>query len=363
MGNFFKIDSNVDLSYTNKEGNGKVVKDAIQLVSGTDGSSILTNSNGQIDDYTLVDDLTATTSISGRGILFNETGDIIAKKGNFVLRDDNGNIFSLDDIKYNNIKEDSLNKMYLRDQSLVDITNGNTNYISMDQLIDSAKQTVLSTGNGNIVQITNNKQINTTTSEIMTVPLSKENTVFIKCKVIVSQDAYITLSDTTDEENPIELSQTEITSKGSNNAYINYIGSLDHIEDDITYDTSKTTIYNSFYKRFFMSSRQEGDTYIKDAPHKLTLTSTVPFEIAYMNIIVSDKRNNELVKNGITVFKDQDRGNILFDNEFIDDDYIISSLESSSPVNLWWSNKSKSNFTINVDKPFTGYITWEAMSK
>jgi len=112
-----------------------------------------------------------------------------------------------------------------------------------------------------------------------------------------------------------------------------------------------------------MSSRQEGDTYIKDAPHKLTLTSNVPFDIAYMNIIVSDKRNNELVKNGITVFKDQDRSNILFDDDFLDEDYIISSLESSSPVNLWWNNKSKSSFTINVDKPFTGYITWEAMSK
>ena len=135
MPNYFKLDSNVDLTYIDSEGNEKIVKDAIQVVSGTDGSETITNDRGIIEDYTVVNDLTSVKSISGRGIIFDSIGDIVAKKGNIVLRDGIGNNLTVSSIKYNNIKENSIGTNSLRDKSLVDVTNGTKDYITVNQIL------------------------------------------------------------------------------------------------------------------------------------------------------------------------------------------------------------------------------------
>ena len=361
MPNYFKLDSNVDLTYIDSEGNEKIVKDAIQVVSGTDGSETITNDRGIIEDYTVVNDLTSVKSISGRGIIFDSIGDIVAKKGNIVLRDGIGNNLTVSSIKYNNIKENSIGTNSLRDKSLVDVTNGTKDYITVNQILASAQKTVLSAGNGNVVQASNKKDIDSTISELLTIPLSKDNQVLVKCKINVAEDAYITLSDTTISGGEVELAQTQVKTTGLTCAYITYSGQLEHLQDDVNFDTSKVAVYNSFYKRFFTNSRQTGDTYTKDSPHKLTLASTVPFSVAYMNIIVSDNKANEKVINGSIILNNQNRYTLKFEDEFEDDEYIISSLDSSEPISIWWSDKKSSGFVINLDRNFSGTVYWEAI--
>jgi hypothetical protein len=361
MPNYFKLDSNIDLSYTDNEGNEKIVKDAIQVVSGTDGSSTITDSRGLVEDYTLVDDITETTSISGRGILFDNIGDILAKKGNLLFRDTSGNVLTLDSIKYNNIKEDSINNTYFRDKSLDSVTNGTKDYVSVNQLLKTAQESVLAPGNGNIVQATNKKEIDSDLLELLTVPLSDSNIVSVKCKINMTQDAYITLTDTTISGGEVVLSDVEIKTDRLSCAYLNYTGTLEYLQDSFEYDTSNTAIYNSFYKRFFTNSRIVGDSYEKDAPHKLTLKSSSPFSVAYMNIIVSDNKRKDTVKNGTIILNNQDRHVLRFDEDFEDNEYVISSLETSEAISVWWVDKKSSGFTINLDRNFTGSIYWEVV--
>ena len=191
--------------------------------------------------------------------------------------------------------------------------------------------------------------------------MSKDNQVLVKCKINVAEDAYITLSDTTISGGEVELAQTQVKTTGLTCAYITYSGQLEHLQDDVNFDTSKVAVYNSFYKRFFTNSRQTGDTYTKDSPHKLTLASTVPFSVAYMNIIVSDNKANEKVINGSIILNNQNRYTLKFEDEFEDDEYIISSLDSSEPISIWWSDKKSSGFVINLDRNFSGTVYWEAI--
>ena len=361
MPNYFKLDTNVDLTYIDPDGVHQLVKDAIQVVSGTDGSSEITNNDGSFDDFTAIGDLTTTTSISGRGVLFNDTGDIIASKGNMVFRDAEGNTLSLNSIKYRNVKEDALNNTYLRDQSLRDKTEGTKEYVSVNQILEASQESVLAPGNGNVVQVNQIQTVNNDTIEILTVPLSDTNNILIKCKVIVSQDAVVTLVDETISGGEVELTSSRVTCSTDTPLYLTYSGSLEQIVDDVNFKTSYTAIYNNFYKRFFQSGRQLGDSFEQDAPHKLVLRSTVPFSLGYMNIIVSDQKNNQQIKSSSIIMNDSDIHVLKFEEDFEDINYTITSLDASEPIGLWFTDKSASGFTINLDRKFTGRIFWEAI--
>lgn len=363
MPDFFKLDSNIDLSYIDSNGEHQIIKDAIQVVSGTDGSSVITNEDGTISDYTIVSDLTTSTSISGRGILFSETGDIVAKKGNLVFRDAEGNILTPNLVRYKNVKEDSLNNTFLRDKSLEDVTSGTKEYLSVNQILEAAKQSVLAPGTGNILQASQKKEINTDSVELLTIPLTPSNQVTVKGKVIVPSDATLTLVDETISGSYIELAKSEVKVKSETPVYINFTGNLEHTTEDIEYSVSKTAIYNSFYKRFFQSSRQEGESYTQDSPHKLVLRSSTPFTIGYLNILVSDeKRGNDVIGSQV-VLNDSNIYNIVFDEPLEDENYIISDLTASDIVGVWYSDKKNTGFTINLDRNFTGTINWEVTSE
>jgi len=361
MPNYFKLDSNVDLTYTDANGDQQLVKDAIQVVSGTDGSVTITNDDGSLDDFSIVEDLATTTSISGRGVVFNEKGEIIASKGNIVFRDAEGNTLSLNSIKYRNIKEDALNNTYLRDQSLTDKTNGTKDFVSVNQILEASQESVLSPGNGNVIQVNQIQTINTDNVEILTVPLSEANQVFVKCKVIVDQDALVTLYDETIAEEPITLTSSKVTCSGDTPLYLTYSGNLPQIEDDIAYNTSYTAIYNNFYKRFFQSARQDGDTFQRNAPHNLVLRSDVPFSLGYMNIIVSDTKSSQQLKSGKVILNDTELFSLKFDDAYEDIEYTISSLDPSEPIGIWYSDKSTKGFTINLERKFTGTVYWETI--
>jgi hypothetical protein len=377
MAKFFKLDSNIDGHYIDYNGDEQVIKNFIQVVSGVDGSSVTPNVYGQVSDIENVDDLTAITSISGRGILYSSEGKIVGKKGDLIIRDVDNNQFSINTITYKTIKENDDLSSYLRDQSLVNVTNNSDIFLDLNNLIKGAKQNVLSPGNGNIIQFGRRDISNNSEIYLRTVPISSENKVIISGKVIVSQECVAELVDAPEGTQETVLASVYLSPRSSaiKPLYINWGGILPqyNITNPDTYFIESQTvdedferenkiIYNNFLKKHFQktedSTGQVNSIYFK---HKVVLRiKTGTFLQASLNMMVSDTTPYEQIERGTINVQNQLTSDVRFSNVFPASDYSIV-LSTSIPVKTWYSQKSADGFIINYNRAFMGKLYWTAI--
>lgn len=65
-------------------------------------------------------------------------------------------------------------------------------------------------------------------------------------------------------------------------------------------------------------------------------------------------------KSGSISISNGDLAKVVFDNEFSDANYSIT-LSCNKNINIWYTNKKPSGFTIRAEKRFTGTIDWSAL--
>lgn len=89
--------------------------------------------------------------------------------------------------------------------------------------------------------------------------------------------------------------------------------------------------------------------------------SDTPITNMSVDVIIFDTNKSESVgrKAGNISFKNQNTTNITFDNPFTGSDYTIS-LSCNKNINIWYTNKKSTGFTIVSENKFTGTIDWIA---
>ena len=377
MAKFFKLDSNIDGHYTDYNGDEQVIKNFIQVVSGTDGSSVTPDIYGQVSDVQNVEDLTVITSISGRGILYSAEGKTVGKKGDLIIRDVDNNTFSLFNIIYNTIRENEDLSSYIRDQSLINVTNNSDIFLDLNNLINGAKQNILSPGNGNIIQFARKDISNNSELYIRTVPVSSENKVTVSGKIIISQECLAELVDAPEGADETILATVYLSPRSGTikPLYINWSGVLPQYninQTNATFIQSQTAdenferenkiIYNNFLKKHFQkvddSTGQTNSVYFK---HKVVLRiKTGTFIQASLNMMISDTTPYEQVERGTIKVQNQLTSDVRLTNSFPATDYSIV-LSTSIPVKTWYSQKVVDGFIVNYNRSFTGILYWTAI--
>lgn len=86
-----------------------------------------------------------------------------------------------------------------------------------------------------------------------------------------------------------------------------------------------------------------------------------PITNSSIECIIFDTTKDDIVgrKSGSIQFSDQDLYKVEFDNDFSDSNYSIS-ISCNKNINMFYSNKKSSGFTIRSEKKFTGTVDWIA---
>jgi hypothetical protein len=93
-------------------------------------------------------------------------------------------------------------------------------------------------------------------------------------------------------------------------------------------------------------------------PNKI---STEPMTNSNINCVIFDTTPKDIVgrKTGQVSFANQDLIKVSFSKAFSSTDYSIS-LSCNKNINVFWSNKKTTGFTIQAEKKFTGSVDWIA---
>jgi hypothetical protein len=200
--NFFKLDTNIDGTYTDENGETITISNMIQTVGATDGAAAFPNNEKLVSildpgEIQSIPDLTNVVSISGHGILYDENGRPYAYKGDLVFRDGRGNQSSLTKLinKVKSIREKG-NLLFMRDKSVQQYTS-DTDGIELNELIDAAIFKTGTFGTGNIVQAARGQDTDVSVVSVLTVRLSPDHYVWITGSAMVNQNTIIQLRDVT----------------------------------------------------------------------------------------------------------------------------------------------------------------------
>jgi hypothetical protein len=374
----FKLDTNIDGNYSDVSNTILSVENFIQVVNASDGSGEADpDINGKLSTTDGITDLTTVTSISGHGIIYNNAGEVVGEKGNLVIRDGLGNNFSFKTFRNSTVQETADKQIYMRDASVANYLVNADSRIALDNLINGAEKTVVSPGNGNLVQIARKDSQNKNKVFIDTVNLSETNIVVVSGKVTANKETVFDLVDTYPGKETV-LATVFFTPRKAGYvkpAFINWSGTLefydlnqdafDYYEDtaceeEVTKE-DRTTVYNSYYKRHFIESNTDVNTF-STRTHRLTLKSRdgSVFEAGDLNIIVFDGTPSSAIRQGYLDIDNKSLATVFFDEAFPESDYSVS-LAASGFVESWYSNKRLDGFTVNLERNFTGRIYWTAV--
>lgn len=367
----FKLDSNVDGTYFDKNGDVQTIENMIQAVGGTDGPAIYPNSNNLsapiAEDELDLTDLTVATNTLGHGILYDKNGQPIAYKGDLVIRDGLGNVIPLNKAlqKAHTISEEG-DSVYLRDYTLQEY-NTSDKGVSLDDMISAAIQKVTALGGGNIVQAVRNDDTNTSSVSVYTVRLSANNKVWIVGSAMVSGPTTIQIRDVSTDT---ILDTGYVNAKTTNlvPVFVSYVGTLTLLEDDqgVTIEECQPHVWNSFLKRHFKVKDSEENQIVQS--HQIAL-ETVPisggttFTMGSINLLAMDDIvENIIIKNGEEVIVETDSATIAFDEELTSESYSIT-LQAQTPIQVWYDQKTAGGFRIKLERNYTGSIFWSAILK
>lgn len=378
------FDSNIDAYYVDIKGNLKKVENVIQVVSGTDGSTsypLPGEENIPESELSDITDLEVQVSNIGHGILYNKDGSPYAHKGEMVFRDGLGNKSTIRSIinKVSTINQRNLDTK-LKDTSLNQVIQ-TTLGLDLDQIILNAQVIKNPFGTGNIRQAVRNSDRNKTQVSVITIPITQNNHVWILGKASVQGDAIVQLIDLT-AETVLDTSNVKILNPGSIiPVFLSYAGTLPEVTKPIDAECD-VAIYNSFFKRYFTKNETiENNSnniheialvVIKD----LTITDRefesveeagsvvdkTPFVHGTIDMLVMDTPSTEKILNDRIIVRESTEHNISFDNELPNDTYSIN-IQTDLFVQVWYSEKTTSGFTINFEREFTGVVYWTVVYK
>jgi hypothetical protein len=355
--NFFKLDSNIDGVYIDEDLKAVAIPNMIQVVGESDGATAYPanyKTSFNATELQAIHGLTTVVSTSGHGILYDETGNPIAYKGDFVFRDGDGNTSSLKNMlnKVNSITEKN-NSMFLRDQSLQKY-NTNSTGVVLEEMINASYKKRNITGSGNVSLAARNSDSNVYSVSVYTTKLTANNHVWIVGAVTVNSSTVIRLVDRT--TNTV-LGYGKINYETSNvlPVYASYFGQLQNVVvNEIT--DCPTNIWNSMLKKFFLNKQANAEEVVHEIA--LEVVEGEPFITGTVNIVCFDDINsgNQILNAGVIV-KDSATYDVTFDNVLPSTNYSISfQLENSTQA--WYNNKTAQGFTINFDSNYTGRLYW-----
>jgi hypothetical protein len=123
----------------------------------------------------------------------------------------------------------------------------------------------------------------------------------------------------------------------------------DHLTTDVTYDACDNVSgihYRALERR------------ILGYPNAISDTPIVNMSI---DTIIFDVNKNDSIgrKAGNVTFKNQNTTDIVFDNAFTGSDYTIN-LSCNKNINIWYTNKRSTGFTIMAENKINGTVDWIA---
>jgi hypothetical protein len=382
--NITYFDSNIDAYYVDVKGNLKKVENVIQVVSGTDGSTsypLPGEENIPESELSDITDLEVQVSNIGHGILYNKDGSPYAHKGEMVFRDGLGNKSTIRSVinKVSTINQRNLDTK-LKDTSLNQVIQ-TTLGLDLDQIILNAQVIKNPFGTGNIRQAVRNSDRNKTQVSVITIPITQNNHVWILGKASVQGDAIVQLIDLT-AETVLDTSNVKILNPGNIiPVFLSYAGTLPEVTKPIDAECD-VAIYNSFFKRYFTKNEtiENNSNNIHEIAlvviTDLTITDSefeaveeagsvvdkTPFVQGTIDMLVIDTPSTEKILNDRIIVRESTEHDISFDNELPNDTYSIN-IQTDLFVQVWYSEKTTSGFTINFEREFTGVVYWTVVYK
>jgi hypothetical protein len=368
--NFFKLDTNVDGTYSNEDGDVITIPNMIQVVGATDGAAAFPNNEKKVSnldpaEINSIPDLTNVVGISGHGILYDEKGRPYAYKGDLVFRDGRGNKSSLSRLinKVNSINKKG-NELFLRDSSLQEYNTSDSG-IELNELIDAAIFRSGSFGVGNIVQVARGQDYGVSSSSVFTVRLSPNHYVWITGSAMVDQETTIQLRDVTADE-VLDVDFVKPVGDNITPVFVSYFGKLGDVTEDLTEDKCQPYIWNSFVKRFFTETDKTGnDRFIHEVAIEIVPpdeeTPAHTFSRGSVNIVCIDEIDAfDIVYSGTELVVDVPEFQVSLPAEMPSANYSVS-IQLDNPVQNWFISKDESSFTIKFDRNFSGAIFWMAV--
>lgn len=372
----FFLDSNIDGYYLDEENNLQKVEDMIQVVGAGDGSRILPGkSTDQHLTFTQteLDEIKANPTFynellkvrgsgnQGHGLLYNDDGEVYAKRGDMVLRDVN-HAGAISDImgKVESINQNEDSTVYMKDKTL-DSQISTKIGLSLDQILKAARTKYNPFGLGNVVQAVRNSANSDTKVSVFTITLTDQNQIWVVGSASMIGSGKIALKDfSTDTilDTGYAKAQTEDSIIP---VFVSYTGSLPSISGDIS-EISKTcdvAIYNSFFKRYF--KRLSGVT---ENIHEIGIEVLEgdPFAISSVNMLVMDEPISEQIFSGNLIAKDSTFETITLPTQLASSDYSVS-VTTEVFTRTWCDTKTESTFKINFEDKYTGRVFWSVVYK
>jgi len=367
---YFKLDTNVDGTYIDDDGNVQRIEEAIQAVGATDGPAAYPGSNkgepsftsDELKDLPLSEeDLTAYVNKFGHGFLYNADGTPYAYKGDLVFRD----ISSTATLKDMYAKADTIfekgNSLYLRDKSIQSFNTSDFG-VNLDDLIDkSIRKTGLFT-NGNVVQAVRSYKTNTPYVQIFTVKLSLNNYVWVVGSAVVQGSGTVKLVNIT-KNAVLHTSYVDAESEDSlTPIYISYVGKLGIESDELIEfgDECDPYIWNSFLKKFFVRTQKTiSET---DVPIMYELQLQIEGDgnliTGAVNMLCTDDYSVEdTILNGYETIIEGTEIDVTFDEELGFSDYSVV-LDCEDIVQIWYDEKGTTGFKIKTERTYTGRVFW-----
>lgn len=361
---FFKLDSNIDGTYKDENGEVVTIPNMIQVVGAADGSVGYSNKLGEFDisesELEEIIDLENQVNNSGHGILYDSSGKAYAFKGDLVFRDGNGNQGTLSTLinKINSVSVEG-NNVFLRDKTLQQYNTSNKGVL-LNDILDNVlfKSGVL--GVGNIVFAARAEDVNASTVSVFTNRISNNSYIWITGSAMVNKPTTIQVRDVTANANVV-LDISRIDPNGNNYmpVFVSYFGKVAEVSAGVDQDTCDPYIWNSYLKRFFTKSAQSKQTTFI---HEIALEiydgeEDDVFERGNINVVCVDlEKDQDVIYSGFKYLNDEFSTDVSFD-ELEDSDYSVS-FQHSGNEQCWYTNKETSGFTINFERSYTGVVYW-----
>lgn len=366
-----KLDSNIDGFYVDENGNVSLVNDMIGVVGATDGppaypANIANNAPLTESDLSLLGRSNISPTIvnnsNGHGIVYDKEGNPIAQKGDLYFKDGKGNFTNFYDlINRSKMIRENKGKTRLKDATLEKAGYTSKVGISLSELINLSSLANTSFSKGNILQAARNYKANNTSLEVDTISLKEEAIVWIIGRVSVLGDGQAILKSNGTPLQTINYAHPDLSSYP---VYFSWLGSLP-IDVAEPLPTGCNVYEWDFASKTFKKNVNDSNDTFYD--HKITIETEATFSNGTLNVMCFETQSRDLsnVKTGSDVMTRENSDtklDIEFDEEFPDEDYSIA-IQLEDALQTWYSNKSSSGFTINIERAYSGSIYWTAIKK
>lgn len=364
--NLVKLDTNIDGHYVDIDGNYQIIENMIQVVGGADGVDAypISGSDFSTEELLEITDVDTVISYKGSGILYDKEGKSYAHKGEMVLRDGMGNKVAIKNVsnKASTIFQSKNFNTYLKDYTLNKIIDTDIG-LNLDQIITNTEIKVNPSGTGNIIQAVRNKEINSNSVSVYTVPLPIDNCVWIIGKAYVQGESVVELVDITAnlvlDTSYVKTIHEDIIVP----VFSSFIGTLPQVSNDVSISGCNTAIYNSFFKRYFKKIGSETTSGIHELALVVTQSRSIsgdyiePFVQATIDVLVMGSVVSEKIVNGTEVVRQMGETEIKFDTPLPNANYVVI-IETENFVRKWYDSKTNIGFKIKFENTYTGMVFW-----